>query len=123
MSRETAKGTGFETDTVNHMNRRLGGRGIERRAKFGTKDRGDLSGVFLGGKPVVVECKNHQRMELARWLEEAEVERGNADAEYGIVVHKRRGCGAKTMGQTYVTMTLDTYLAITAGGFDKLEGE
>jgi len=29
-----------------------------------------------------------------------------------MVVHKRRGCGDKHMGDTYVTMTLDTLLDI-----------
>ncbi len=52
--------------------------------------------------PVVVECKNCAQMELPKWLKEAEVERGNADAEFGVVVHKHKGVGEKSFGDTYV---------------------
>lgn len=106
MSREVAKGTEFETQVVRYLRDELGDP-IERRAKCGTKDRGDVAGVYLHGKRVVVECKNCQRMELPKWLSEAEVERANDGADYAVAVHKRRGFGAKNMGGTYVTMTLE----------------
>lgn len=117
MGRMTQKGTAFESQVVDYLNGRFGG-GIERRAKFGTKDRGDIAGVCMHGKPMVIECKNHRKMELAEWIGEAEVERGNADAEYGVVVHKRRGIGSKNMGGTYVTMTLGTLADMICGGRD-----
>ena len=69
----------------------------------------------------VRECKCCKRMELAGWLQEAETERGNDDAEYGIVIHKRKGCGEKSLGRSYATMELDTLLAIIAGGSENLE--
>ena len=115
MSKETRKGAGFEQDVVDYMSMRLGDDRIERRVMGGTNDRGDVSGVYLRGKPCVLECKNHRSMRLAEWLEEAEVERGNADAEFAFVVHKRKGCGAKSMGKTYVTCDLETLCAIIAG--------
>lgn len=114
MGAQTAKGTAFESLVVGYLSKL--GPGIERRAKFGTKDRGDIAGVFLNGKAVVVECKNHRRMELSKWTAEAEVERGNADAEYGVVVHHRPGYGAARMGGQYVTMTLETFRDMLAGG-------
>lgn len=123
MSRATQKGTTFETQFCDYCNKRLGGKTIERRAKHGTKDRGDISGMFMRGKPVVVECKNRKSMALAAWIDEAEVERGNDDAEFGIVCHKRAGAGAKKFGLNYVTMTLDTFLAMVTGGFENLEEE
>ena len=121
MSREMRKGTSFESQVADYMRRRLGDGRIERRAKCGANDRGDVSGVMLRKRRVVLECKNHARMELARWLDEAEIERGNDDAEFAFVVHKRRGCGEKRMGETYVTCSLDTLCALIAGARDLLE--
>jgi hypothetical protein len=60
-------------------------------------------------------------MELPKWLKEAEVERGNADAEFSLVVHKRKGVGEKSFGDTYVTMTLETLAAMIAGKHDLLQ--
>ena len=115
MSRQKEKGTRFESQVAEYMRSMLGDSRIERRASSGAKDRGDIAGVTLRCKPVVIECKNHQRMELAQWLDEAEAERGNADAEFAFVVHKRRGCGEAGMGGTYVTCTLETLCAVIAG--------
>ena len=109
MSRQTEKGTRFETQVSDYMRDRLH-MPIERRAKCGSKDKGDISGFRIGPWDCVVECKNHKNMALPKWLEEAE--EANAEASFGIVVHKRRGCGEKNMGDTYVTMTLDTLLDI-----------
>lgn len=123
MSKESRKGNGFAEDVANHIASKLGDERIERRVLHGTKDRGDIAGLIFRGRRVVVECKCCKAMELAQWVDEAEVERGNDDAEYGIVVHKRRGRGAKRVGENYVTMTLDTFLAMTAGGREFLYGD
>ena len=111
MSRQMAKGTSFERMVADYMAAELG-KPIDRRVKCGSKDRGDIAGLEIAGWPCVVECKNKQRMSLAEWVNEVEAERVNAEAAYGIVVHKRRGCGKATVGGTYVTMTLDTLLDI-----------
>lgn len=114
MSKEKRKGTAFETQVVEYMRRVLDDDRIERRPCNGVNDRGDISGVMLRGKRVVLECKNAKRMELASWIDEAERERGNDCAEFAFVVHKRRGCGDKNMGDTYVTCTLETLCALIA---------
>lgn len=124
MSRQKQKGTSFESQVVAYMRRVLDDDRIERRVSFGVKDKGDVAGVHLRGKPVVIECKNHARMELASWMQEAENERGNADAEFAFVVHKRKGYGAANMGGTYVTCDLETLCAVIAGARELLnEGE
>jgi len=120
MSKEARRGAEFEQQWCDYASRRLG-EGIERRVKNGRNDRGDVAGLYIRGKRVVVECKNCKRTELSEWLKEAEIERGNDDAEYGIVAHKRRGCGEKSFGGNFVTMDTDTFLAIVAGGFEHLE--
>ena len=123
MSMQAQKGATFEQGTADYLAAALGDDRIERRVKHGTNDRGDIAGLRIHGKRVVVECKNHRRMELAEWVDEAETERGNDDAEYGIVVHKRRGCGKAKFGGNYVTMTLETFAAIVAGGRDLINGQ
>lgn len=115
MSKEKAKGSAFEQQVVDYMRGALQDSRIERRVANGVNDRGDVSGVMLRGKRTVLECKNHRKMELSQWLDEAEAERGNDGAEFAFVVHKRRGCGAKNMGETYVTCTLETLCAVIAG--------
>ena len=121
MSKEARKGASFEQDWCDYASMRLGDDRIERRTRNGKNDRGDVAGLRIHGKRAVVECKCCKRAELSEWLKEAEVERGNDDAEFGIVAHKRRGCGEKNFGGNFVTMTTDTFLAIVAGGFENLE--
>lgn len=117
-NRSSAKNAGrlFESQVAGFLADALDDDRIERRARFGAKDRGDVGGVrTVAGQRVVIECKDVRKMNLAGWVEEAEIERGNDDAAVGIVVHKRLNYGAKNMGGTYVTMTLDS-LAILLGG-------
>lgn len=108
MSRETAKGSRFERAVADFLESRLGGGYIERRAKTGSSDRGDISGVRMpdGGR-VVVECKNCARYELAQWIGEAKVEAANDRADVGVVVFKRKGIGAARMGDQFVLMSLE----------------
>ena len=114
-NRATAKkaGTAFETLVVGYLRNVLHDERIERRAKSGAKDRGDVSGLIHMGGRIVVECKNTTRTNLAGWATEAEVERGNDDAVAGIVVHKRHGKGQP--GEQWVTMTLADFASILTG--------
>lgn len=125
MSRASRKGREFETAVARYLRHVLNDDYIEVRAKNGKNDRGDIAGVKLRGKRVVLECKNCNRDEFPKWIRQAEDECGNDDAEYGIAVFKRDGYGLtnKTMGQQYVLMTLETLAAIIAGGHDLLEGD
>lgn len=68
----------------------------ERRALAGVNDRGDVAGL----PGIVIEIKDHGKMELAGWVDESEREclRG----ELPVVWHKRRGRGSP--GDWYVTM-------------------
>ncbi|UAJ79977.1 hypothetical protein IT072_02550 [Leifsonia sp. ZF2019] len=114
MNRNKARGTAFETlitralqDAFPDDDR------IDRAPLRGAKDEGDIRGVRSPFGRVVIECKNHNRLELAAWVDEAEVERGNADAIAGAVVHKRRGKG-QALDQ-YVTMTVRDLVALLGG--------
>lgn len=108
-----AAGTRFESITAGYLNQHVDNR-IERRAKNGAKDRGDIGGIraMLGGR-IVAECKDVATMALPAWLREAETERGNDDAVAGVVIHKRRGTAEPA--DQYVTMTLRDLAALLTG--------
>jgi len=97
MSKNKARGTSFETLIV----RFLADHGFphaERRALAGQADLGDI----LTGPGLVWECKNHKTLKFSEWLEETETERQNANADYGVLVAKRRGKG--DAGEQYAVM-------------------
>lgn len=93
----------------------LGDSDIDRQIKTGSADKGDVRGVYMHGLPVVVECKEYGgKHELPQWYREAEAERANRGAAYGVVVWKRRGTAKP--GEQHVSMTLETFAAMLAGG-------
>lgn len=123
-NRRSAKkaGSSFERSMADFLKSVLGDDGIDRQVKTGAKDTGDIRGVYLHGKRVVIECKDYGgRHRLPEWLEEADVERGNADAEYGVVAWKRRGVADPA--EQYLTMTVATFAAMCAGGRDLVFGD
>jgi hypothetical protein len=126
-SRSSAKqaGTEFEKDFAEFAARRLGDDRIERRARNGKNDRGDITGIrTVTGERVVVECKDVAKLSLGTWVREAEVEKGNDDATVAVVAHKRRGYGPKKFGGTYITMTAeDLMILLGADPEDPNEGE
>ena len=111
-SREKAKGSAFEERVARFLSDALG-IDVRRLIAGGRDDQGDLWGLTVRGRPVAIECKNHARMELGRWVDEADREAANAGACCGVVVHHRRGCGVAKFGRTYVTMTLDSFVELT----------
>lgn len=115
-SRMTARKAGpwFERIVADYLKHYVDER-IDRRVKTGNKDRGDVGGVrmFKGGR-VVVECKDRGGIvEIGAWLGETEIERGNDDAEIGVVVAKRRGHGHP--GDQIVIMTLRDLVGLLTG--------
>lgn len=114
-NRKSAKAAGarFERLIADALALHLQDDRIDRRPKTGAKDRGDIGGVRLHGKRLVLECKDTSRINLAGWAAEAAVERGNDDALAGIVVHKRTGKGDPL--EQWVTMTVRELIAILLG--------
>jgi len=88
MSYARSKGSQAEREVVNACER-AGLVYAERAPRWGAKDKGDIVGI----PGVVIEVKNRKEMALAQWVDEAQVEAGHANADLGIVVHKRRGEG------------------------------
>ena len=120
-SRRTARqaGTSFETWLVDYWREAFGTRTIERRARKGIRDEGDIAGLHCHAGPVVIEAKSVARLNLSGWVQEAEVERGHADAAIGAVVHKRKGYGRGSMGDQYVTLTLRDFTILLGGHPDE----
>jgi len=87
MSKSKAKGTAFERLIADYLAQYW--EHADRAPLTGNKDRGDISGT----PGLVWELKNAKTLRLSEWLEEAQTERINANAEHGILVVKRRGHG------------------------------
>ena len=114
-SRASAKaaGTRFETSIARALAEALDDDRIERRAKTGARDRGDIGGVRIHGKRVVLELKDCARLDLPGWTREAREEAGNDDALVGLVIHKRRGVGDPM--EQWVTCTVRDLVALITG--------
>lgn len=114
-SRASAKaaGTRHETAIARYLAEHVDDR-IERRARNGGKDRGDIAGLRApGGGRLVVEAKDCAQIKLAGWAREAEIERGHDDALAALIVHKRHG--KADPAEQWVTCTLRDLVAILTG--------
>lgn len=109
------KGSAFEGQVARYLAQALDDDSIERRTLGGVNDRGDIAGVKINGKRVVVECKAEKALRVTEYLREAEAERENDGAEFGVVVSKRRGVGETRTGEQLVLMTLETFARIVKG--------
>lgn len=119
-TRASAKkaGSSFERLVADYLAAELDDDRIDRRVKTGALDKGDIAGLrTLRGGRVVVECKNHGgQYNVTPWLREAETERLNDNATFGVVVAKRRGTAIP--GEQVVFMTLETFTRLLDGGLD-----
>lgn len=104
-----AAGSSFERLVADYLAEHVDDR-IDRRVKTGAVDRGDITGMRYFGKRVVIECKNEAKVKLGPWMTETEIERGNDDALFGVIAHKRHGKGQAK--DQWITMTLSEFVAI-----------
>lgn len=114
-NRKSAKNAGaaFERLIADHLAEHVDDR-IDRRVKRGAADRGDIAGVRVFGKKVVIEAKDYGgRYLVGTWLNQAEVERGHDDALAGLVVAKRRG--TTDPGDQVVFCTVRDFVALITG--------
>lgn len=103
---EKAKGSQWERDIVKYL-QECGFTYAERRGLAGQQyDKGDITGL---GPDIVIEAKNAKSIDLAKFLTEAELERDNARAKYGIACIKRR---QKSTSQAYVVMSLEAFVEL-----------
>lgn len=110
--------TSFERTIADYLATHVDDR-IDRRAKTGALDKGDIANVRTRhGEKLVLECKNVSHIALPEWTREAETERRNDGALAGVVIHKRYR-NAKP-GEQWVSMTLDQLVAILTGNRDHI---
>lgn len=95
------KGTKAESALVSYLKTR-GFRYVERRAKSGRKDRGDIAGI----PGVVIEVKSQARFDLAGWVREARLEAINDDAPTWFVVVKAPGKGLEKADEWYAVTSV-----------------
>lgn len=105
MSKERAKGTRWASAIVAYL-REQGWPYAELRNLSGAKDRGDIAGVI----GVCIEAKNRNGLALAEWLDEATLERDNAEAAVGVVWFHRVKRASPAHG--YVLMDGATFVEL-----------
>tara|TARA_R110000782_G_scaffold178974_1_gene269809 strand:- start:56 stop:406 length:351 start_codon:yes stop_codon:yes gene_type:complete len=101
VNRAKQKGTAFETAVVRYLSAETGA-WVERRALAGAEDKGDLIGDGCLSE-WCLELKDHKQINLAGFVDEAEVEGRNAGSKWFAAIVKRRNKGVK---DAYVVMPL-----------------
>lgn len=92
------KGDAFERAVRDYLRSR--GVTVERIPAGATDDLGDL---WIPPPAPVVQVKNHQRLDLAGWVDEVTEQTERAGRGYGVVVAKRRG---RAVGDAYLVTSL-----------------
>lgn len=100
------RGTEFESAVVRYMRAQLDDERIERRALHGSKDMGDIHGLWAHGFSGIVECKAVRAAgakALAEWQRQTLDERENADAGFALLVVKSFN---HSVGEAFCWLTL-----------------
>jgi hypothetical protein len=105
------KGSQFEVDVMKYL--RSLGHFVERLAKAGAKDEGDLVAI-IAGQTYVLELKNRKKIDLPAFWSEAQVEaenyakaRGLTSTPPAFVIVKRRNAPIK---KAWVVQSLESWL-------------
>ena len=120
------KGTRFETACVRYLRKRLEDERIDRAAMRGNRDAGDIHGLVAHGYRGIVECKDYAtwgKADLRRWQEQTINERGNADADFALLVVHKRGCGASRFGENHCYMQVRDLERVIGGTMTVLAGD
>lgn len=112
MGAARAKGTLAETAVARYLQQQ-GWPHAERRALFGSVDRGDITGT----PGLVWEVKAGTTLCIPQWMRETETERANADADIGLLVVKPKGVGVTNVPGWWTVLSLQhaTWLLHNAG--------
>lgn len=101
MTNSRRKGATYERDVERYLDA-VFGKLVTRTNRSGYDgDDFDLAGI------VSIEAKNHARLELAAWIDQADDQSGD---RLPAVIHKRRG--KANPADHYVTMTLRDWCAL-----------
>ncbi len=86
-----AIGTRAETAVVRYLREELDDDRVERRALHGSKDMGDIFGIWAHGYSGIAEVKAHKTWgpkDLYDWQMQTLDERDNADSDFALLVVK-----------------------------------
>ena len=73
-------------------------------------DVGDIHIITERDQSIVVQAKNHARLDLAGWSDDAKIQANRLGGDaIPVVVHKRRGSQA---GHAYVTLSLTDFCKV-----------
>ena len=100
------RGTEFESAVVRYMRAQLDDERIERRALHGSRDMGDVHGLWAHGFSGIVECKAVRAAgakALAEWRRQMLDERENADSGFALLVVKNFN---HSVGEAFCWVTL-----------------
>lgn len=126
MNKPKIKGTKFESACVRYLRRTLDDERIERRAQRGNRDAGDIHGVRAHGYHGIVECKDVKSVGKAlmeRYREQTVIERGNADADFALLVVHRAGCGDGRFGDNDCHLQVRDLERVMGGSITCLAGD
>ena len=110
-----ALGTAWETDVRNYVAKELGDERIERRALHGSKDMGDIHGLFAHGYEGIIECKRSKALgaaTMAEFQRQTLDERENADADFALLAVKNFNHGT---GEGFCWVTIRDLTRICLG--------
>lgn len=113
MNRSKQKGTAFETAVTKYMKSYFPN--VERRALQGAHDTGDIAGISIHGKPLVIECKNTKTLNISEHMRELEREQQNADTKWGVLIQHAPRVGFDNDGNTgkqWAIMPLKTLMEL-----------
>lgn len=113
MSKQKQKGTAFETAVAKYMKSYFPN--VERRALQGANDTGDIAGISIHGKPLVVECKNTKTLNISEHMRELEREKNNAHTQWGVLIQHAPRVGFDNDGNTgkqWAIMPLHTLMEL-----------
>lgn len=126
MNRQKIKGTKFESACVRYLRTRLDDERIERRAQRGNRDAGDIHGVRAHGYHGIVECKNVENVTkslLSKYRKQTVIERGNADADFALLVVHTKGVGETRFGDNDCHLQVRDLEKVMGGEFTCLAGD
>lgn len=112
-------GTAAETAVVRYLQAN-GWPHAERRALRGDLDAGDITGTPGICWEVKARNRPYSDEQIAGWLVETEVERGNAKAAVGVLVLRRAGFSAARAGSWWAVLPADDFAALAVFPYEEV---
>src|SRR5262252_1582770 len=100
MVRAKDKGTYAESLVVKHLVGSGVFPGAHRSALAGINDIGDI----VGCRDYTIQVKNCKTFQVPAWLRDTEIQRARSGEPYGVLLAKRLGSGARSVGDWHAIM-------------------